>query len=240
MSEDPAHGATKIHASKGGGGSKWLIGAAAAVVLVGGGYFVWRSMTPQQSNSELAYNDYASDPEALRARPLDADDETTNSLAADEPTAAPASAGTRTASAPSQRAAPRATPAAATVPEETIGVTPINATVHDSDEIIVTPGRRPVWTRTPSARRLSDYYPEMALERGREGEARLNCTVEQNGALDCVRASETPGGFGSAALRVARAYRHSTTLADGSDATGTPVNLRVIFRLAEDDRRWRG
>jgi len=88
----------------------------------------------------------------------------------------------------------------------------------------------------PSARRLAAYYPARLLERRREGEARLHCTVLAGGALDCARVDETPG-FGDAALRVARSLRHAPQLADGSDATGAAVNLRVIFRLSEEDRR---
>ena len=89
----------------------------------------------------------------------------------------------------------------------------------------------------PSERHLSALYPQRALERGREGEASLHCTVQDSGALDCVRVEETPGGFGNAALRVARTLRHAPQLADGSDAAGSPVNLRVVFRIADDQRR---
>src|SRR5688572_428128 len=89
--------------------------------------------------------------------------------------------------------------------------------------------------KKPSAsRRLSALYPERALERGREGEARLHCIVQAGGTLDCERLSETPGGFGPAALRVARTLRHAPRLEDGSDAEGTPVRLRVVFRMAEE------
>lgn len=54
--------------------------------------------------------------------------------------------------------------------------------------------------------------------------------------LDCDRASETSRSFGTAALRVARSYRHATQLADGSSAVGSPVNMRVMFRIEEDER----
>ena len=121
-------------------------------------------------------------------------------------------------------------------------MTPINATSDDAaytdgEDLVVTAAPRPIWERTPTARRLSALYPERALERGREGEARLHCTVLEGGAPDCARISETPGGFGPAAERVARTFRHSSTLADGSDATGSPVNLRVVFRIDDNTRR---
>jgi TonB family protein len=237
VSEDPTHGATKIEASKGGGGgSKWLLGAVAAVVLVGGGYFVWKNLAPGQDSTEIAYNDpYASDP--LRA--TSDQDAVTDSATTDESVASPASTETQAAE-PTRRSSARAAP----VPEETIGITPINATPvgsddampQDGDDIVITAAPRPIWVRMPSERRLSALYPERALDRGREGEARLHCTVQNGGALDCVRAEETPG-FGNAALRVSRTLRHAPTLADGSDATGTPVNLRVVFRMADEDQR---
>jgi TonB family protein len=233
VSEENPHGASTIHASKGGGGSKWLIGAAAAVLLLGAGYVAWTNFAPGQNSTETATNDEFS-PEPLRAGPLEPDQDTTaDSAASDESAAAPAPAETR-ATSPARRATPRA---AAPVPEEVVGITPASATTVDSDEIVVT-ARRPIWSRTPSERRLSALYPQRALDRGREGEASLACTVQGSGVLDCESVSATPG-FGAAALRVARTFRHSTTLADGSAAAGTPVNLRVVFRMAEEDRRGR-
>jgi TonB family protein len=235
VSEHP-HGATTIRASKGGGASKWLIGGVAAVVIAGGAYAAWKTVgSGQQQSTEIAYEDpYAEDP--LRAGPLEAAENAPAEAASAEQEAAPA--------APRRAAAPprRATASSEVVPEETIGVTPASVTEEEvaeaetGDDIIVRARPRPVWTRTPSERRLTSLYPARALERGREGEARLSCTVQEGGALACATVEETPGGFGNAALRVARTYRHSPTRADGTDATGTPVNLRVVFRLEDEER----
>jgi TonB family protein len=237
------HGAHTVRASKGGSGGKWLLGALAAVVLVGGGYAAYQTFGNGQNNdTQTAYNDsYADDPYAsdpLRAGPIEQSDDITAETASTD-AAAPAAAPAQRSSARSATRSSSTTVAQGDVPEETIGIMPVNA-VQDSDEIIVNAPRRPVWTRTPNPRRLSAFYPESDLNRGREGEASLRCTVVDNGALDCLRASETSSGFGRAALRVARTYRHAPTLADGSDATGTPVNLRVLFRLADEDQRGRG
>lgn len=242
MSEQPGHGAKKVHPAKkdeGGGGSKWLISAVAAAALIGGGYFVWQSMTPSRSNSELAINDtYADDP--LRAGPVESSQSTgeTNFAENDAPTAAPASAAETRPATPARRSTSSSSARTEAVPEQTIGITPASASNYDDDEIVVT-ARRPVWASTPSARRLSAMYPQRALDRGREGEARLACVVQERGVLDCDQIEATPGGFGPAAERVARTYRHATTLADGRDAVGTPVNLRVVFRIAEEPRRGR-
>ena len=141
------------------------------------------------------------------------------------------------AGSPAQR---RATQRAANpAPEQTVGVFPASATTEDGEPIIVQAAPRPVWRYAPSARRLATIYPERALEDGREGEASVHCTVRSSGALDCIGVSETPAnvGFGDAALRATHMFRHAVQRADGSDATGSPVNLRVVFRMADNDRR---
>lgn len=233
--EEDTHGATTIRASKGGGG-KLLLGVVAAALLAGGGYFAYKNYASPQDGAQTAYNDtYATDPydDPVRAGPIQSEEAT-----GDDQLASNASE----SSAPPPAA--RRTPARSEpVPEATIGVTPANvteeelATTQDDGEIVVTAPPRPIWARTPSERRLASYYPTRALERGREGEARLACVVGDAGRLDCDRVSETPGGFGAAAVRVARSFRHATTTADGRNAVGTPVNLRVVFRIEEDRRR---
>lgn len=234
------HGATTIRASKGGGGGRLLLGAVAAAVLVGGGYFAYKNFATPQDGAQTAYNDsYASDPYAddpLRAGPVTSDDDTLAETASTDDVAPPsATAERRAASTPARRSAARSE----LVPEETIGITPISVTTEaeEGDDIVVSAPRRPIWERTPTARRLSAMYPERALERGREGEARLACIVQDGGALACEKMSETPGGFGNAALRVSRTLRHAPQLADGSNAAGSPVNLRVVFRIDDENRR---
>jgi len=234
VSNQKPHGATTVRASKGGGaGGKLLLGAVAAAVLLGGGYYVYSNMMPSEPRSDFAYTDTYADDDPLRAAPLDADDPIADTAASDVAPAAAAPA------IPAQRTTParRATAAsAADVPEQTIGITPASFTTDDDDAVVVTAPRRPIWASTPSQRRLSALYPAGQLERGREGQARLSCTVQSGGALDCVRIEETPG-FGAAAVRVARSFRHAPTLADGADATGTPVNLRVVFRIDDEQPR---
>ncbi len=233
MTEDPHHGASEIRASKGsgGGGGKWLLGALAAVVLVGGGYAAYRTMTPAQTDDQYAINNEYDDAD-LRASPLG---EPSSSTAIDDENAVAGAV----AAPPRQRARTRQYAEADPVPETTIGITPINATsdetVDESESVIVTPPRGPVWSRVPTARRLAALYPARALEREREGEARLACIVQQTGRLACENVEQTPG-FGGAALRVANTLEHSPYRADGSSAIGTPVNLRVVFRMEDGDR----
>src|SRR5690606_37799128 len=118
------------------------------------------------ADSQTAYNeDYAPtdpyDSEPLRTEALPPQDE----IETANETPAPAPAATR-----------RAAPARTEVPEETIGITPVTASTDDSvgdgdgdgDDIVVSAPRRPVWSRTPSARRLSALYPQQQLDRRRE------------------------------------------------------------------------
>lgn len=235
MSGNP-HGATTIRASRSGGAGKWLILAIAALVLAGAGYLAWTQFGPNAARDQHAFNeydDYAEEP--LRAGPL-APLDAAEDQAPDE--AQPA------AQSPRRAAAPARVAAAEPVPEATIGVRPISVSSQDtalsneSEEVVVR-APRPVWTRTPSAQRLASLYPARALERGREGEARLRCTIAAGGALDCERAEETRREFGVAALRVSRGFRHATTRADGTSAIGAPVNLRVVFQIEDEGRRGR-
>lgn len=225
---------------QGGGAGKWLLGAAAAALVVGGGYFAWKNMGPsaQDQSAQAAYEQQYSDLNvdgSVRAAPLPAGEmEPLADPAMSDDAQAPAASST---TAPRRATTTRTAAASQAVPEETIGVTPASITTSDEADIVVPAPRRPVWTSTPNARRLTALYPQNALERGREGEARLACVVGDAGRLDCDRVSETPGGFGAAAVRVARSFRHATTTADGRNAVGTPVNLRVVFRIEEDRRR---
>jgi TonB family protein len=228
VSDDPTYGETMtIYASQSGGeGAKWLLGAAAAALALGSGYFAWKNNAPSAHDTQIAsYDPYAGEP--LHAAPLPPSPEmiAANAAAAADPVAALAPTETRRTR--------RASAHAPAVLEETIGV----AAATDSDEIVVTGARRPIWARTPSPRRLAALYPQRALDRGREGEASLQCVIQAGGALACERVSATSRAFGAAALRVARRFRHAKQLADGSDATGARLNLRIVFRLEEETRR---
>lgn len=239
MSDHPHHGATTIKARRGGGG-KWLLIGLFAVIIGGGGYYAYSTMMPGAPPPELAANDdpYADDP--LYAGPIgdeDFDAESAN-LEAEPASSAPSSAAGSAAPAPRRAAAASTTPARPeAVPEATIGVTPVSlSTDEQGEDIVVTAPPRPIWASVPSERRLARFYPERARNLGQEGEASLECTVQTGGALECAQVSESHRGFGAAALRVARALRHAPQTADGRDATGTPLNLRVVFRLDEDRR----
>ena len=224
----------------GNGGMKWLAAGVAAAVLLGGGYYAW---TKTNSN-QVAANDASEYSAPYVAGPAEGFDTIEQDKLVENGDAAPGPAASfdspaQPAAAPVAKAkpAPKRVAAAAT-PVETIGVPSDAQTMAKSDDVIVNAPKRAVWTRKPSAERLATYYPAYALERGREGEAQLSCMVQERGNLKCERVSETPArqGFGTAAMQVSRTLRHAPTRADGSNAIGTPVNLRVMFRMAEGER----
>jgi len=218
-------------------------------VLLGGGYYAVKNW-PQGQNMEVASVAPAYDANAPSysgaASPGPASS-TESGMATpssvDDPAASTSASSSSTTSSARSVATRRTAAARNEIPETVIGVTPASVTTDDSsNEVVVTANRRPVWVSTPNARRLSALYPTRALERGKEGEASVHCMVQQNGSLDCERASEYPAnsGFGAAALRVASRFKHAPTRWDGTTAAGTPVNLRVVFRIEEDNGRRRG
>lgn len=239
MSDKPAKSREGVSNSKDQhpGGSKrtglLLAGAAALALLIGGGYYLWQNGAP----SEVASNDNA----VSVAAPYTYDEVTgkdASTATAEKSAALAAPATTDSQTAKDSQSAKKKAHVAAAVPEETIGVSRVSARANTTDELVIK-GKRPVWRYAPRADRLSEYYPAYALERGREGEARLHCIIGKKGKLDCERVSETPAkaGFGSAALQVAHRFRHVERLADGRNAIGTPINLRVLFRMPEGERR---
>jgi protein TonB len=92
-----------------------------------------------------------------------------------------------------------------------------------------------VWTQRPSARRISELYPQRALREGVGGRVVLNCSVMSNLSVNCTIASETPAnsGFGRAALSAAESYRARATLSDGASAIGTTTRIAMSFQAPE-------
>ena len=244
-SSDPKHDAKGVHYAKPthvrgeNNVGKWLAGAAVAALVLGGGYYAVKNFpAPNSEPTEVA----SYDPDANIVTPYTAGPVTSGVASTESTSSAPsiASDSSTSSSTSSTRTRTRAvkTAEADVIPETVVGVTPASITT-DSDELVITGTRRPVWVSTPSARRLSAMYPTRALEREREGEASLRCIVQDGGSLACERVSETPSraGFGNAALRVARTFKHAPTRYDGANAAGTPVNLRVMFRIADEENR---
>lgn len=91
-----------------------------------------------------------------------------------------------------------------------------------------------VWAERPSEQQLARYYPRRALERGREGEVRLDCIAQFDGHLTCIVASETlPNwGFGEAALRASKRFRLAPALNNGRSTAGARLEVPIGFEIA--------
>jgi protein TonB len=77
----------------------------------------------------------------------------------------------------------------------------------------------PGYDQIPTSEDMAKYYPEKALEVGKEGGATLQCVVTKARALaNCTIASETPPGFGfgDAALQLSKLFRMKRAAKPGS------------------------
>ena len=97
---------------------------------------------------------------------------------------------------------------------------------------VATPG----WLRMPVGEDLARVYPDHASATDLEGMATMRCIVAAKGNLtDCTVVSEDPKGegFGSAALKVAFAFRAAPATNDGVSVLGSPVTIPILFRLPD-------
>jgi protein TonB len=92
-----------------------------------------------------------------------------------------------------------------------------------------------VWANRPTARRISELYPQRPLREGLGGRVALNCQVLANLNVSCDVATESPAGqgFGRAALAASSSYRARPTLSDGSSAVGARARIIVSFQAPQ-------
>ena len=93
------------------------------------------------------------------------------------------------------------------------------------------------WAQRPSARRISELYPDRALREGTGGRVQLDCTVQASMAVVCAVASESPAGqgFGRAALSASSSYRASPTLSNGQGSVGARTRIAVAFQAPQQN-----
>ena len=91
------------------------------------------------------------------------------------------------------------------------------------------------WAQRPSARRISDLYPQRALREGIGGRVTMDCVVLSSLGVNCTIASESPAGegFGRAALSASSSYRASPTLSNGQSAVGSRTRIAVSFQAPQ-------
>jgi hypothetical protein len=87
------------------------------------------------------------------------------------------------------------------------------------------------WAQRPTLEQAHEAYPPFALERDIKGAVTLDCLVMPDGALDCRVDSETPAdrSFGGASLGLARLYRMTANLADGTPTAGLRARLNMSY-----------
>ncbi len=130
---------------------------------------------------------------------------------------------------------PAATTSAPALPEP--APTQVASAEPDVTAPTTTPVRTPTlsWAQRPTARRISELYPERALRANVGGRVQLDCTVLQNFSVACSVASETPAnmGFGRAALSAASSYRAQAWRSDGSSAVGARTRIVINFQAQQ-------
>jgi protein TonB len=88
----------------------------------------------------------------------------------------------------------------------------------------------PHWRRRPSGDDMARAYPDHAFGKQVRGSVALLCEVGPDGKLAaCAVSQEDPTGFGfgDATLKISKAYQIEPQLADGSQAAGRKVVVRV-------------
>lgn len=96
---------------------------------------------------------------------------------------------------------------------------------------------RPDWVKQPTARDILAVFPRGALQKGRDGQAMIECVVTVHGSLnDCIAIWETPDGegFGRAAIGLAPQFGMKPATRQGRPTPAMvriPVNFRTSGRV---------
>lgn len=93
----------------------------------------------------------------------------------------------------------------------------------------------PPVAKGPTGDDMVAYYPEKAMELGREGQATIKCKVAPDLTVtNCHILSESPPdyGFGAAAVKLSRLFKMKPETKDGQPTAGAEVTIPIAFRLA--------
>jgi protein TonB len=85
------------------------------------------------------------------------------------------------------------------------------------------------YEQAPTGDDLAKYYPEKALDVGKEGAVVMKCTVQKDRTLGkCAVSSETAGGygFGDAALQLSKFFKMKKGAKPGSRVT-IPIQFQT-------------
>jgi TonB family protein len=94
---------------------------------------------------------------------------------------------------------------------------------------------QPDWLRKPNGDDVAKFYPEAAMDAGKEGMAVIDCRVRTDGTLRACRVKkQSPAkyGFGAAALKMSAEFRMKPQSRDGHPTSGGKVSIPIKFMLA--------
>jgi protein TonB len=94
--------------------------------------------------------------------------------------------------------------------------------VAAASPVSAAPPAFPGYDQIPTSADMAKFYPDKALDVGKEGGAVLKCTVKKDRFLaNCAVASETPEGFGfgDSALKLSKLFKMKSAAKPGSRIT---------------------
>ena len=87
----------------------------------------------------------------------------------------------------------------------------------------------PGYDQIPTAEDMAKFYPEKAMDYGKDGGATIRCTVQKDRTLaKCAIASETPAGFGfgDAALQMSKLFKMKKAAKPGAQVS-IPIKFQA-------------
>ncbi len=85
------------------------------------------------------------------------------------------------------------------------------------------------YDQIPTAEDLAKFYPEKAMDYGKDGGATIRCTVQKDRSLaKCTIAMETPAGFGfgDAALQMSKLFKMKKIAKPGAQVS-IPIQFQA-------------
>lgn len=91
-----------------------------------------------------------------------------------------------------------------------------------------------VWLEQPRARDYARLYPRSAQDGNIQARVTLDCTVLEDGRMDCVVTNEDPPGqgFGAATLELSRLFRVGPTTTAGEPTAGGRLRRTIRWLVA--------
>jgi protein TonB len=108
------------------------------------------------------------------------------------------------------------------------GVFVVLLSVMAASPVLAASPKSSPYDQIPTAEDLAKFYPEKAMDYGKDGGATIRCTVQKDHSLaKCAIAKETPAGFGfgDAALQMSKLFRMKK-----ASKPGAQVSIPIQFQ----------